>query len=205
MQDTGHDLFHTDAGGGIACASCHPEGTEDGRVWKFSDVGTRRTQPLDVGLEGTAPFHWDGELDAFSDLMTRIFTERMSGPTESDARSQALERYVYSLPRRPALRDASDSAALRGKALFDSVATGCTTCHSGPKFSNNGFADVGKGVSVQVPSLVAVSARAPYMHDGCAKTLLDRFDPSCGGDAHGDVSSLSADDIGDLVAYLESL
>jgi len=205
MADTGHDLFHTDAGGGIACASCHPEGTEDGRVWNFSDVGARRTQPLDVGLAGTAPFHWDGELPSFGDLMLRIFTERMAGPFESDPRAGALEAYVYSLPRRPAVRPATDAAALRGKAIFESSAVGCTTCHNGPNFSNNGFADVGKGVALQVPSLIAVSERAPYMHDGCASTLLERFDPSCGGAMHGDLSSLSQDDIGDLVAYLESL
>jgi hypothetical protein len=203
--DTGHDIFHSDSGAGIACASCHPEGTEDGRVWHFSDVGTRRTQPLDVGLAGTAPFHWDGELADFSELMEHIFVDRMGGPFESSAREQALEEYVYALPRRPARRDANDAAAQRGKLLFESAATGCSTCHSGPNFSSGGFGDIGKGPALQVPSLIAVSARAPYMHDGCAATLLDRFDPACGGSTHGDVSTLSADDLADLVAYLESL
>jgi hypothetical protein len=203
--DTGHALFHTDTGGGIACASCHPEGTEDGRVWNFSDVGTRRTQPLDVGLAGTAPFHWDNDLADFGVLMDRIFAERMGGPSESVDRKQALEQYVYSLPRRPALRDASDAAAVRGKSLFEAPTTGCATCHAGPHFSNNGLAEIGKGPALEVPSLVAVSARAPYMHDGCAASLLDRFDPNCGGSAHGDVSALTSAELADLVAYLETL
>jgi hypothetical protein len=43
------------------------------------------------------------------------------------------------------------------------------------------------------------------MHDGCAATLLGRFDPNCGGSTHGDVSSLSSAELGDLVAYLETL
>ncbi|WP_437548016.1 hypothetical protein WME97_48425 [Sorangium sp. So ce367] len=43
------------------------------------------------------------------------------------------------------------------------------------------------------------------MHDGCAKTLRDRFDPVCGGDRHGDVSALAPAQLDDLVAYLESL
>ncbi|MEO6600360.1 MAG: hypothetical protein ABIQ16_10840, partial [Polyangiaceae bacterium] len=34
-SDTGHFVFHANTGGGIACASCHPEGGEDGRVWNF--------------------------------------------------------------------------------------------------------------------------------------------------------------------------
>ena len=45
----GHEIFHVDAGGGIACASCHPEGGDDGRVWSFAGlrpaahaVGARR-------------------------------------------------------------------------------------------------------------------------------------------------------------------
>ena len=44
--DTGHAVFHANSGGGIACASCHPEGHEDGRVWQFACEGTRRTQDL---------------------------------------------------------------------------------------------------------------------------------------------------------------
>jgi mono/diheme cytochrome c family protein len=205
VTDTGHDLFHTDAGNGIACASCHPEGTEDGRVWNFSDVGARRTQPLDVGLAGTAPFHWDGELVDFSALMDRIFVGRMGGAIESEARQQALEEYVYTLPRRPAVRDAGDAAAERGKTIFQSTSTGCTTCHTGPNLSTGSFAAIGKGPALQIPSLIAVGARAPYMHDGCAATLRERFDPSCGGTAHGDTSALTSDQIGDLVAYLETL
>lgn len=65
--------------------------------------------------------------------------------------------------------------------------------------------NVGREEALQVPSLIAVSARAPYMHDGCAKTLLDRFDPVCGGSRHGNVEDLSASDLDDLVAYLETL
>src|SRR5207244_3010320 len=60
--DTGHELFHRDAGAGIACASCHAEGGEDGRVWRFDPIGDRRTQAVHIGLKGTEPFHWDGDM-----------------------------------------------------------------------------------------------------------------------------------------------
>jgi hypothetical protein len=58
-----------------------------------------------------------------------------------------------------------------------------------------------------VPFLVRIGARAPFMHDGCAPTLKDRFlDPVCsGGDRHGKISHLSEAQIDDLVAYLETL
>ena len=58
---------------------------------------------------------------------------------------------------------------------------------------------------MQVPSLIGVSTRAPYMHDGCAATLRDRFDPACGGTAHGQAELLNEAELGELIAYLESL
>ena len=40
-RDTGHDLFHANAGGGLACASCHPGGGDDGRTWHFKNLAAR--------------------------------------------------------------------------------------------------------------------------------------------------------------------
>ena len=97
-----------------------------------------------------------------------------------------------------------DEAALeRGEALFEQVQ--CNTCHAGERFTDNKNYDVGTGGAFQVPSLLGVAYRAPYMHDGCARTLAERFDPVCGGDAHGNVAGLSDEDIADLVVYVESL
>ncbi len=205
VTDTGHDMFHADTGSNIACASCHAEGGEDGHVWNFVGLGPRRTQPLDVGLEGSAPFHWSGELPSFDSLVHEVFQRRMGGPEESPERIAALERYVYGLKRRPAARAIEDDAVVRGKALFESERIGCSGCHSGPKFTTGETKDIGKGAPTQIPSLVAVSARAPYMHDGCAATLRDRFDPACGGTAHGHPELLDDAGLDDLVAYLETL
>ncbi|HET7545720.1 MAG TPA: hypothetical protein VFK05_37890, partial [Polyangiaceae bacterium] len=36
-EDSGHRMFHMDSGIGIACASCHPEGGDDGHVWHFPE------------------------------------------------------------------------------------------------------------------------------------------------------------------------
>lgn len=62
--DTGHAVFHADAGGGAACASCHAEGADDGRVRTVGNLGSRRTPSLLGTLKGTAPFHWDGAVSA---------------------------------------------------------------------------------------------------------------------------------------------
>jgi hypothetical protein len=205
VRATGHDLFHRDTGGGLACASCHPEGTDDGRVWNFSGLGPRRTQPLDVGLFGSEPFHWGGELENLDALMGEVFTRRMRGAQQTPERVAALAEYLFQLPARPGTRDANDAAALRGKVLFESEAVGCTECHKGSTFSTNDATNIGKGDPMQVPSLIGVSARPPYMHDGCASTLLDRFDATCGGSRHGTTGDLDEAELADLVAYLETL
>lgn len=67
-----------------------------------------------------------------------------------------------------------------------------------------GRVDVGTGGAFQVPPLVGVSWRAPFLHDGCAATLADRFG-SCATSAHGKTQALGTGDVADLVAYLESL
>jgi len=205
--DTGRDLFHSDAGGGIACASCHPEGGEDGHTWRFSGFGDRRTQALHVGLRDTAPFHWAGDLPNVGALMNEVFVGRMGGVRENDARVSALSEWLFSLKAPPSIRDAQDEAAQRGQALFQSADVGCATCHSGPKLTDNRSVSIDSAAkdTLQVPSLIAVGYRAPFMHNGCAATLLDRFNPKCGGDKHGNVATLTDAQRNDLVAYLESL
>ncbi|MFZ5895724.1 MAG: cytochrome-c peroxidase [Myxococcota bacterium] len=203
--DTGHEIFHRDAGGGIACASCHPEGTDDGRTWNFAPIGARRTQAIDVGLADTAPFHWDGDLPTLDSLMSEVFVRRMGGARESSERVAAVQDWIFGLTPRAALRAPDDAAALRGAELFNSSEVGCASCHAGPKFTNNLSVDVGTGGKFQVPSLLGVGQRVPVMHNGCATTLRARFDASCGGSAHGNTRHLDESQLGDLVSYLESL
>jgi mono/diheme cytochrome c family protein len=205
--DTGHELFHRSSTPeiGMACASCHPEGRDDGHVWEFP-VGSRRTQSLAGGVLATAPLHWDGDLEGFDSLMGEVFTGRMGGPSQSPRRVRAIAFWVDSIPFLPASPAPDGSAVERGKAIFNDPSVGCATCHSGPRLTNNASVDVGTGGVFQVPSLRGVSARAPFMHDGCAPTLRDRFSVDCGGDdRHGVTSGLTAEDIDDLVSYLETL
>jgi DNA-binding beta-propeller fold protein YncE/mono/diheme cytochrome c family protein len=203
VLDTGHEIFHRDAGAGIACATCHLEGAEDGHTWHFADQGPRRTQDLSVGLEATAPFHWVGDMLDLGALMENVFVQRMGGVHESQPRLDALARWIFSIRPPAPLRAADDPAVAHGRELFNGAAD-CTKCHVGPKLTNNETVDVGTGLALQVPSLIGVGLRGPWLHDGCAKTLQMRFDPACGGAAHGP-AGLTAKQRNDLVAYLESL
>ena len=211
--DTGIALFHMNSGFGIACASCHPEGAEDARTWDFGQIGPRRTQSIGGGLLSTAPFHWDGDMPDFTSLVHEVFVSRMGGSSPNKPQIERFERFLDRIEA-PAPRTVDAAAAERGAALFADDLVGCVDCHSGKSFTNNGSYDVGTGGSFQVPSLLGVGARAPFIHDGCAPTLRDRFAaeglgsarPACGGgDAHGRTAHLSSAQLDDLVAYLESL
>jgi cytochrome c peroxidase len=191
----------------LACASCHPEGGDDGHVWTFTGFGARRTQSLRGGISAGAPFHWDGNLRGLPELYAEVLTKRMAGPKLDEAQQRALTGWIDSIPALPAAETSEASAseaAARGRDLFESPAVGCATCHTGPAMTNNLTVDVGTGGSFQTPSLRGVRWRAPYLHNGCASTLTDRFG-ACGGDRHGATSTLSSAQIADLIAYLETL
>jgi cytochrome c553 len=200
-DDTGHDIFHTTAGAAIACASCHPEGGDDGHVW-ILDGFARRTPSLRGTIAGTAPYHWPGDQPDFPTLTSDVYTGRMGGQKLATDQEGALSSWVQSIPAPPAPSWVDPSAASRGKALFAS--TGCTSCHSGTKLTNNQTVNVGTCGSFQVPPLVGVGWRAPFFHNGCAASFADRFG-KCATAAHGSIQTLQAAEVSDLTAYLESL
>ncbi|MFO0605283.1 MAG: cytochrome-c peroxidase [Polyangiales bacterium] len=203
-RDSGSVLFHTNRGGTVACAACHVEGEDDGRVWTFAPAGARRTPSLRGGLLGTEPFHWSGDLPDFTALVDAVMVRGMRAPRPSEAGIDALARWIDRLPRRAAAAPDADAVA-RGEALFRDETTACATCHSGPHFTNGATVDVGTGEALQVPALHGLAWRAPYLHNGCAPTLRDRFGACGGGDRHGRTSHLTPAQLGDLVAYLDTL
>ena len=201
--DAGRALFHRQTRSGLACASCHPEGREDGQVWEFG-FGPRRTQSLAGGILSRAPFHWNGDMADIDQLMTEVFEQRMAAFTSTHAEHVSLGPWLDRIPApSPVLGDAA--AIARGEALFNAPEQGCLSCHQGESFTTNVLADVGTGGMFKTPSLIGVGARAPFLHNGCALTLRDRFGVCGGGEAHGRTAHLTQDEISDLVAYLESL
>jgi hypothetical protein len=203
--DSGRNLVHQQTAVGIACASCHPEGRDDGLVWTFDQEGTRRTQNLSGHLMQRAPFHWVGDMTDLPTLMEAVFNVRMAGGEPTRSQKLSLGPFLDRLPA-PAPIAGLDAAAVdRGKTLFNSQAVGCASCHNGPLMTNLQIVDVGTGGKFKVPSLLGVGARAPYLHTGCATTLADRFGSCGGGDLHGKTSQLTSDQVNDLVQYLSSL
>ena len=220
-RDTGHDLFHmsptlnnnaADQGfissGSIACASCHPGGGDDARTWSFENIGPRRTQTVRGGISDTAPLHWDGDMRDVGHIMSEVFVNRMGGSPQGPRKARLVQRWVDSVPKLQHAEAIDLAAVERGKVIYNDEKVACGSCHNGAKLTNNQFADVGTGKQFQVPTLMGIADRAPFMHDGCAPTLRARFDGSStcsGGDKHGVTSHLTADQIDDLIAYLETL
>lgn len=199
LADTGHELFHVDAGAGLACVSCHPEGGDDGRVW-LTDAGPRRTQPLDAGLAGTAPFHWNGEEADFAALVEETLVRRMGGRPQSPERAQAFEDWVMAIPDVAPVRSANEAAVQRGAQSF--AALGCADCHRGATTTRPDSIAFAGLDAIQVPMLLGVATRGPFMHDGRAATLRDAVVDML---VQTNRAIPSEDELDDVVAYLESL
>jgi len=141
----------------------------------------------------------------------------------------ALAAYVRTLPSlRSPFREADGSlgdAAIRGKATFERPALGCTGCHSGASFTDSGFLSPGAPLlhdvgtlgpgsgarrggaltGIDTPTLRMLWSSAPYLHDGSAATLHEVLMERNASDEHGVTSTLTADEIDDLIAYLQCL
>ena len=116
-----------------------------------------------------------------------------------------------------------------GMWIFQSKAM-CWKCHNGFNFSDEKFhntktataEDRGRGDvtlatrddgAFKTPTLRAISETAPYFHDGSRATLLDVMDHYMNAPLDGEQSddaefrpiALSAEEIADIIAFLEQL
>lgn len=194
LQDFGRDLFHQGTPSFVACASCHAEGDDDSITWNFEPT-FRRTQTLRGGIGETAPFHWAGDQEDMAAIMQGGFVERMQGAPPTVEETALLSAWIDGLPALASDAPTDSSMVTHGQELFEGE-SGCIDCHSGSHFTNNLSVDVGTGEALQVPSLLGISMRGPFLHDGSAPTLEQAF-------SHG--QDLTEIDREALVAYLMTL
>jgi len=189
-RDSGHEVFHLDTGGGIACASCHPGGGDDGHVWEFAAVSPVRTQPLE-GMVDLAPYHRRGDVASFEDLMSGL-ADQMAGPRLDAETLASVRHWLVRLPAAPRGPLLDRERVQRGAAVF--VEAGCERCHAGELGTDRSY-QVGER-TWQTPPLRGIALRAPYLHDGRAATLDEALPES--------VSALPPEEREDLLAYLRS-
>ncbi len=219
----------------IACSSCHPDSHADGRTW-HNPEGLRNTPSL-VGLAWTHPQHWSADRDETQDfehtirgplmqgrgLIRGAVAESLGPPNKGRATElDALAAYTNShkVPLSPHAKAGLSVSAKRGRELFQSQETGCTTCHSGPFFSDSTPReqilrhDVGTGhddrsekmgTEYDTPTLLGIYRTAPYLHDGSAATLRDVLTTCNPAERHGKTRHLTTRQVDDLVEFLKSL
>jgi YVTN family beta-propeller protein len=221
----------------ISCASCHPGGDHDGRTWQNPE-GKRNTTAL-FGMSRTLPLHWSADRDELHDFEHTIRGPLMQGKGLVDgvlpaalgeplagrsAALDALAAFCESLEPSPSPHALGPGrlspAAERGRELFESERTQCSTCHPAPTYTDSRpgrpyrLHDVGTGSgdptetlgpAFDTPSLIGVYRSAPYLHDGRAESLRDVLTTHNPDDRHGRTSHLTPAQLNDLVEFLKSL
>lgn len=174
----GRELFHraNDAritGDGIACASCHPGGLDDGVVWQTPE-GPRQTIALAGKLEGTEPFGWTRGQTTLSGYIESTCS-RLGGSGLPHDELNSLASYVRAVAPLPAV-PVEESLRARGAEAF--VEQDCISCHLEVVGTNHQAHRIvqasGRGYDeMDTPSLFRVGMTGPYFHDGRYATLED--------------------------------
>ena len=191
---------------GRACASCHPDGRDDGLTWA-TPLGPRQTPTLAGRVNETGPYGWSGLGIDLETHLSHTF-QRLRGSGLSERELGALIAYVDSLGLPARRADHADQRA-QGEKLFFSSRTGCAACHNGRAFTDGQLHDVGSRAKADpdarfdTPSLLGVGATAPYFHDGRFASLEEMLSATNG--RMGKTRHLSRVELDALLGYLESL
>ncbi|MEI7607325.1 MAG: cytochrome c peroxidase [Rhodospirillaceae bacterium] len=207
----------------------------DGRT---GNLDTQAVGPMtNPGIMGLSEAEIGRRLGAVPGYHPMFETAYPGEPIDAGTAAKAIASFERSLVSDPApfddwiagQDDAIGPEAKRGFALFTGRA-GCSACHSGWLFGDDGFHDIGLpnpqdvGRAKQVPgnekmmfafrtpSLRDVAVRPPYMHDGSLATLAAVVDFYAeGGIARPSRSdeirplTLSAEERNALVVFMKSL
>ena len=157
-----------------------------------------------------------GRAESFGDGL--FFEDPVTGarrpvPLDFDGMTRALGLFLLTAPRLlPNPNPSGDASVRRGKALFESAATGCSTCHPAPTFAIS--SDVNPlGVPIRMGPVVSPTRSADGVNldlfaDGFAATFpkaeMDTCEAVCGADACAEAGSV-CDDLRDVRFGVPSL
>jgi YVTN family beta-propeller protein len=199
--------------GWYSCHSCHPDGHTNGLSNDNLSDGTfgtpKRVLSL-LGVETTQPWAWRGGRDNLEEQTQSSILSTMRGPHAGamPANVNAIAAFLRTLTPPPgvdAARGVIDPEAVaRGRTVF--AENRCGRCHSPPDFTSQdtydvGLSDEGGLRRYNPPSLLGVSQRGRYLHDGRARNLREVFEAH----RHPDDEPPGAEDLPDLIAFLRSL
>ncbi len=199
-----------------SCNSCHTEGhTNGGNFDTLNDGGLgkpKKTLSL-RGIQYTAPYTWHGWNKDLRQVIHDSLVNTMQGPEPTAEDVAAVEAYLKTLEwKQSPFRNPDGSltdAAKRGEAVF--AAKDCNTCHAAPNYTTPRIATVGleekddfyKGYNP--PSLRGVYNRAPYLHDGRARTLEEVLTEYHTPSQLTGKPDCTPTELADMIAFLKSL
>ncbi|MFQ5627333.1 MAG: FlgD immunoglobulin-like domain containing protein [bacterium] len=226
-RQSGERYFKTIAGWfrgqwDFTCATCHVDGHSDFRFifdknpdpFNSGSVQGPEKHPSAISTNLTAPFAWEGTKKSLLDF-NKAALNAHDVPDGTDNIHNDVASFMVSFEEllrpepnpfpKPNRDTRNPNAPERGKAVF--VQAACLSCHNNAAFTNQAMHDVGTGRMLDTPSLIQLWDKAPYLHDGRAKTLYDVLDPSLYSTpgAHGAIAQLSESQKTDLVAYLNAI
>lgn len=189
-----------------------------------AELGYPRQTPLLAGrVNAKSPYGWRGEQSSLEQRLTTGFGQHGGSgawgtpATEQVSRAEALAAFLRKgLVRPPSEHRELTAEEQRGKAIFQSPETRCTSCHPsaadytdrsvvslGPALGLKGFLIEPDAPSFKTPSLLYAGGTPPYFHDGRYATLPELVDKI--NDTMGKTSHLSAGDKAALAAFLATI
>jgi cytochrome c peroxidase len=233
--------------GAMSCATCHDPGRafSEARPIAIGVGGARgsRNAPALINRGYGQSFFWDGRTES----LERQVLEPITNPKELALTVSEIEQRTGHTPEDVAFALASYVRTIRsGNSRFDRFIAGdrnaltateragfelfrgkanCSSCHSGPNFTDERFHNTGvawdgerlkdegqlRG-SFKTPTLREVANTAPYMHDGSLATLDDVIEFYSGGgrpnpwlDTEIQRRNFAASEKAALVAFLHAL
>ena len=214
--DRGESLFYEaklSLDGWYSCNSCHTDGHTCGLLNDNHSDGSFGTPKRILSLLGaadTGPWAWNGSNATLEQQIHNSIEVTMQGKPEqvSDQQVADLIAYLHTLKPPPSLdaaRGTLDAHTIaRGRQVFDRL--DCASCHKPPIYTSAKTYDVGLRDEAGLkkfnpPSLLGLSQRSTFFHDGRAKELSEVFTRW----KHPDGQEMSNADLRDLLAFLRSL
>ncbi len=210
-QQAGRDLFFSSVddrmafnGAGVSCSTCHFEGRNDGLNWPL-ERGARQTPSLAGDVSQTAPVTWADGVPSVGDEAFATSQGRMGGFGLSQDSADKVAAFIdFGRHVDVPTRGMQTAQILAGEEIFNRADVGCGDCHGGATLQDGASHDMLGLSAVNTPTLVGITATAPYFHDGSAPTLRAVLEYARSG-AMGDTSMLDDSEMDALEAYLTSL
>jgi len=198
-----HQSFH----GWYSCHSCHTDGHANGMLNDNEADGgfgaPKKVLSL-LGVADTSPWSWLGKRGDLTRQVHRSIQTTMR-EIPSDEKATALRVYMETLSPAPPLKpNLSVARTSKGMELFERLR--CDECHLPPTYTDEDVYDVGikdeaGTVAFNPPSLLGVSQRIHFLHDGRAKNLKSVFTEH----KHMLKQDLTPEELNLLMDFLQSL